>query len=76
MPIVKDKDRSVQPERQPVEYRFVVDADIDSDVRDALRIEAKKRGVPRVTLKEFANRALGRAARETLALVELERAGR
>lgn len=59
-----------------VEYRFIVDAQLDSDIRDALRVEAKKRGVSRVTLKDFASKALVRAARETLASIEPERAVR
>ena len=70
------KNKSKQASEVVVEYRIAVDPQLDSDVRDALRVEAKKRGVSRVTLRDFASRALGRAARETLALVELERAGR
>jgi hypothetical protein len=66
----KDKDT------REVEYRFSVALETDSDIRDALRLEAKRLGVPRVTLRDFATRALTKAAREALAPAHEERTGR
>jgi hypothetical protein len=62
--------------KKVIEYRIAVDPTLDCDVRDALRVAAKIRGVSRVTLQQFAREALGRAARECLSSAERDQGSR
>jgi hypothetical protein len=59
-----EKDENMKA--QMVEYRFVISESLDSDVRDAQRIAAKKLGVRKVSLKDFATDALRQATEALL----------